>query len=209
MVQGKHATLPLRTHLQWEKKYSFSIGSLPAYLNNLCHWITIKFGDFISNGQIVVYSWLLYLFLKSVVLDAMIGEMYHMYQTNIHNDFLLIWEELDLSSPYPSCLWPKMSLYHAFDWVNFLLKWMYCPSFLIQFCASLGKLFWNKNNKIYFRHVLSRDQIIFRWVINLSYLPNQKCSQSYTYTKGKECISCHSSMKLHIFIHAKNNRITP
>lgn len=174
------------------------------WANSCIFVITLSFSFFFFF--IIIITFLLYLFPKSVVLDAMIGEMKHMYQTNSHDDFLLIWKELNLSSQYPSCLWPRMSLYHVFDWVNFLLKWMYYPSFLIQFCAtSLGKLFWNENNKICFRHVLSRDQIIFRWVINLSYFPNQKCSQSYTYTKGKECISCHLSMKLHIFIHPKNN----
>ena len=112
-------------------------------------------------------------------------------------------EELSLSFQYLSCLWPKMSIYHGFNWVNYLLKWMYCPYFPIHFCGtSLDKLFWKK--KKYILDISHLEfQIISSWFINASQLPNQKYTLE-TYTKGKECISWHLPIKLHKPVHPKN-----
>ena len=112
-------------------------------------------------------------------------------------------EEFSLSFQYLSCLWPKMSIYHAFNWANYLLKWMYCPYFSVHFCGTSLENILEEKKKYILDISHLEIQIISRWFISPNPLPNQKYSLE-TYTKGKECISWHLSIKLYIPVHPKN-----
>lgn len=105
----------------------------------------------------------------------MIGEMNHMYQTDIHNDFFfLIWEEL-IYFPNTHHVYDLRCQYIMLS-TESIFCWHECIALLSQFSSVEIVLISYSGRKICFGHVASRDQIIFRCIINLSQFPNQKYS---------------------------------